>query len=83
MLNSMYGFLHRHPKLETKAELDNNHVIVDKKEWEAIRVGFQKYSKALELCKWMATAYEGNDGNILESDSRMAFIKALGIANEK
>ncbi len=28
------NFLHNHPKLEESLELDNNHVIVDRKDWE-------------------------------------------------
>lgn len=32
------GFLHRHPKLEKEANLLEDHVIVDKSEWEAARM---------------------------------------------
>lgn len=34
------GFLHRHPKMETDKEIDENHVIVDKKDWERIRTSW-------------------------------------------
>lgn len=30
-------FLHNHPNMELKCELDNDHVIVDKNDWEEIK----------------------------------------------
>jgi len=34
------GFLHRHPKLEAELNIDSEHVIVDKLEWQKIRKHF-------------------------------------------
>jgi len=33
----MYGFLHQHPRMQERLNLDEGHVIVDKKDWEEVR----------------------------------------------
>ncbi|MBN2668769.1 MAG: hypothetical protein JXR60_06025 [Bacteroidales bacterium] len=35
--DDMFGFLHRHPKLEMELALDSNHAIVDMKDWKIAR----------------------------------------------
>lgn len=35
------GFLHRHPKMEMDNNIDEGHVIVDKKDWERVRTLFE------------------------------------------
>lgn len=35
--NDFLGILHRHPKMEVDCNIDQDHVIVDKKDWEKIR----------------------------------------------
>jgi hypothetical protein len=36
------GFLHRHPGLEAKLNLDSDHVIVDRKDWEKALFAMQE-----------------------------------------
>lgn len=76
-MNDLYGFLHRHPKKEADTNLDSEHVIVDKKDWEILRE-FQKYTKAYDLCREMAVAFILKKGNIKKSDS----IAYFNMANE-
>ena len=35
--SDLLGFLHRHPKKEAEAGIDEGHVIVDREDWEIIR----------------------------------------------
>jgi len=37
--NTIFGFLHNHPKKEAELGLDDTHVIVDKEDWVAVRSG--------------------------------------------
>ena len=36
-VSDFVGILHSHPKMENKCNIDQDHVIVDKKDWKKIR----------------------------------------------
>lgn len=75
-MDDLHGFLHRHPKKEADANLDSEHVIVDKKEWETVRTDFKKYLKSYDLCRDMAIAYTLKKGNIEKSEGVVYFNRA-------
>lgn len=43
-----YNFLHTHPQTETSLNVDAEHVIIDRKEWEEVVDYFHQYPEEVE-----------------------------------
>jgi hypothetical protein len=67
-MNNLYGFLHRHPQKEAEANLDKNHVIIDKDEWETILSYFEENTKDYDICKELFTTLKAMDATRCDRD---------------
>jgi hypothetical protein len=67
-MNDLYGFLHRHPKKEADANLDSEHVIVDKKDWEAVHFYFEEFTKDYNIFKELFTTFKAMDATRCDMD---------------
>jgi hypothetical protein len=54
-MSNLYNFLHRHPKKEIEANLDKDHVIVDRDEWETVLYYFEVFTKDYNIFKELLT----------------------------
>ena len=59
--DDLLGFLHRHPKMEASAGIDDEHVIVDKGDWDSARE-LQAACRAAAPClqDWIRTTGFGD-----------------------